>query len=334
AHNDYAQFIVENGIVGFVFLLLLFIWILIKIVINRKRFDIFDLVLLASLIGILIHALVDFSLRVPGVYTVLIVFISILLREKNFEGHKKFGGEKNWTGLIFLVLLLFNIIISIEFIGVKFRIRGNELITKNNYESAQDKLFIATHFNHFDPEAHRMLGICYMELFFKDPSESGYLNTLEEFGYALRYNKISGLIPYNLAIFFQRIYFRKIQAGHEALAERKQAIEFYKQAIRREPTLVLYRYQLAKFYFRINQNKNALSELETAIEIEENYINAHLLKAIVLRNLGNEKAGKEAFDKALEIEKKYLGLDTLNTYDLQLLQVDEELGNYLRKPVE
>ncbi|MDD3626993.1 MAG: O-antigen ligase family protein [bacterium] len=334
AHNDYMQILVENGIVGFVFMFLLMGWILIKIIIARKKYDVFDYVLLASIIGLCIHALVDFNLRIPGVYTSLMLYIAILLREKNYGETFKYGGEKQLLVLIMLILVLFNVIIINEFIGVNLRERGKQLLALGNYDKAQEKLLLSTHFNHFDAEAHRLLGLTYMERFFREPSESLFVNTIDEFEFSMRYNKISGMIPFNLAYFFERFYFLKKINNQDANKERNQAIDYYKQAIKCEPSLVLYRYQLAKFYFKIKQYKNAINELDKAIEYEENYINAYLLKAVVQRELGNDKAGREAFDKGMEINKKFSGAENLNNYERQLLEIDVELENYLRKPSE
>ncbi len=332
AHNDFAQFIVENGIVGGVFLLILVIWLILMVILNRWKFDFYDYILIGIIIGLLAHSIVDFNLRVPGVFIPLMIFIAILMRKDDADSESVFfGGEFRWLALVTLVFILLNVIITTNFIGSLNRNKGLEYLHEKNLDLATDKLFYATHQSHFDSEAHRLLGLCYMYRFYDDSSQTNYEYCLAEFALAMRYDSISALIPFNIASFYEYLYFMKISNDQEASYELNETISYYRAAIEREPTLVLYRYLLAKFFFRIDRNKNALEELEIALEYEENYINAHLLKSVIFRKLGQETKAYSEFKKATEIEKKFLDSKTLNTYDEQLLQIDEFLRKHFQK---
>ncbi|MCK4666353.1 O-antigen ligase family protein, partial [Candidatus Dependentiae bacterium] len=332
AHNEVAQFIVENGIVGGVFLLILVIWLIIMVILNRRKFDFYDYILIGIIVGLLAHSIVDFNLRVPGVFIPFMIFLAILLRKDEDDSKGVFfGGEIRWSALITLVFILLNVIIITNYIGVLNRNKGLEYFNEKNLDLATDKLFFATHLSHFDSEAHRLLGLCYMYRFYNDFSQINYEHCLAEFALAMRYDSISALIPFNIACFYENLYFIKISNDQKASYELNETISYYRFAIEREPTLVLYRYRLAKFLFRINRNKNALEELEIALNYEENYINAHLLKSVILRKLGQETEAYSEFKKATEIDKRFLDSKTLNAYDKNLLHLDEFLRKFFKK---
>lgn len=85
----------------------------------------------------------------------------------------------------------------------------------------------------------------------------------------------------------------------------KEALNSFKKAVELDPYQPVYRFNLAKTYFLLNQNELALKEIETTLRLRNNLAEAYFLKGILLENTNQEEALNNysiALEKGLESE--------------------------------
>lgn len=93
AHNEYLQLLAEMGVVGFILLGSLIVMTLYTLLANVKRENnyhhaILSLALFAAISAVMLHALVEFSLRIPA-FTVTFIALLALANVISMESKDK-----------------------------------------------------------------------------------------------------------------------------------------------------------------------------------------------------------------------------------------------------
>ncbi len=86
--------------------------------------------------------------------------------------------------------------------------------------------------------------------------------------------------------------------------EKKDAIEFIKEAIKTEENFLFAHYVLGFIYNELNDYNAAKEEFEKCIEIDKNFADAYFDMGVALKNIGNLTGAIENFKKSLEFYEK------------------------------
>lgn len=276
AHNFYIQYATEVGILGLLMLTMLLIQLAFGLVRSIKNKSGYLSIYLAVLL-ILLHSTIDFNLSLSAVTYVLWVLIGVLRTDSSIIVMKK-----SKTKIPAICLLLSSIIIIVMsssiYYGIKTGDKAAKLI-KNDKDKAVALYENAIRFDRFNA-AYR---VTYAQLISNNIKESKdtkeYNNVLEQIG------KISEYEPYN-GIYTSAVINLMLSNGliDEAvsLADSKvlkepMAPQWYIQKIE-------VNYEIAKYYFSVNERTKAIPYLENIIEAKGEYeaANERALKPIKL----------------------------------------------------
>ena len=82
----------------------------------------------------------------------------------------------------------------------------------------------------------------------------------------------------------------------------KQAVEFYERAFQLSPNRVIYRNELARFYFDAGRYEEAIRQLQLSLEIDPKFAATHYNLGLVYLELGEKDRAEEHFETALLLD--------------------------------
>lgn len=275
-HNFYIQYAAEVGLLGLFVLAMLLIQLamgLIKSIKNKTNY----LPIYLAVLLILLHSTIDFNLSLTAAAYTLWVLIGLLGTDSSFT-RLKIGNTR--TPCIGLLVLSFTMIMmtSSIYYGIRTGDKAAKLMKTDKDKAAAmyEKAIKLDRFN----AAYRIDYAQIMSNKFRSTKDmKTYNNVLEQI------SKINKYEPYN-SIYTNTIINLMLSNG---LID--EAVSLADSKVKKEPMMVQWymqkievNYEIAKYYFSVNQHTKAIPYLENIIEAKEEYesANARALKPIKL----------------------------------------------------
>jgi len=176
-HNHYVQVLVENGIIGF--LLYLSLWVMLFYNLHKKYYKkegnkYLTLLLLLISLALALHSFMDFDLTYPCIYFLWWIILALSIKKENItEFHFESKSVRNVIGITTILILFIN---SSLWLGNAYGKAGVEYMQKRNIDKAIDKLEASVIFDPFNPTYLVNLS----QLYYVKGEKEKALNTLEK----------------------------------------------------------------------------------------------------------------------------------------------------------
>ncbi len=320
AHNEYLQFASEMGI----FALGIFIWLLYaffrkakKLLSNLRGEKEYGLVigLVAGIMGVLIHSLVDFPLHAPAVTIILTINAGLLMgwssspitvsaspadQPKNLALITALG-KRYYLYLVLIILILGYAIIAPYL--------GDIYAERREYKKAilQDPLCGEYYFE--------LANFCVKQ--YRKTGNSHYrIDAYKAFKRAIRLEPRNGYYHKPLAKFYFQNFTGRSRIDF-AIREMRKALEL-------SPYDCFFHYELGSIYANEERYEEAIQNYKKAIELEPNYAQAHYNLGRIYEDLGKTEMAEEEYKKAKEARKKGLTKLTRTKYENQLIALSRK----------
>ncbi len=327
AHNEYFQVGAELGLLGFLLVLaaIVFFWYDAGRQIQFQRFlkrenKKAQFFLLAGILAILLHALVDFNLHIPSI-TLLLITFAAFFRILNERINKKkqeyicFNNRKIYRIPIIVVLLGCLIACVRPYIGFRFYQKTNPSgeVTQNIrlLKKALKTDFLCAPY-------HNSLGGAYFARYGQSRNIIWLLKGVEHAELAAQLNPFDYRFPRSLGDGYYNIY-RSILKDHAYLDNAKQ--EFLK-ALQLAPYDYRLYDRLASVEFLRGDIKKAQEYMVEALQLEPNYLKGHYQLALIKQKLGDTEGSAEEYNKIKEIRKLHLEKKVSSEYEAELIDFD------------
>lgn len=318
AHNEYLQLVSEMGI----FVLGVFIWLLCaffrkakKLLKDFRNEEKYGLIvgLVAGIMGVLIHGLVDFPLHAPAVAIFLTVNAGIVMglgpapiiypvrgrSLSNGADHRTpitVLGKRYYLYLVLIILILGYAVITPYLADIYAE--GEEY----KKAIAQDPLSGEYHF-----ELANLSATQYKEM--KDPHYR--LLAYKEFKKAIKLEPRNGYYHRRLAKFYHQNF-----TGRSRIA---LVIREMEKALKLNPNYCFYYCELGSIHANEKRYEEAIQNYKKAVELEPNYVQAHYNLGRIYEDLGRPEMAEEEYKKAEKARRKGLVKLTRTKYENQLI---------------
>ncbi|MCK4648116.1 O-antigen ligase family protein [bacterium] len=328
AHNEYLQIASEAGI----FALGIFIWLLFaffrkakKLLRDFRNKEEYGLVigLVAGIMGVLIHSLVDFPLHAPAIPIILSINAGMVMGlgspkspEEQAYGAGKLSAKgearqrrqspkskiiflqsKRYYLYLVLIILILGYVIFTPYLADIYAEKG-----EYRKAIAQDPLCGEYHFK---------LANLYVKQF-KKPGDSYYrLAAYQKFKKAIKLEPRNEYYRRRLAKFYHQNFKGRSRIDF-AIREMKKALEL-------APYNCFFHHELGSIYANEGRYEEATQNYKKAIELEPNYVQAHYNLAHLYESLGKSEIAEEEYSGAKEARKKGLTKLTRTKYENRLI---------------
>ncbi|MGC9172455.1 O-antigen ligase family protein [Caldisericum sp.] len=317
-HSLLFQYLSEGGILGCI-ALLFFVVLLIhkgyKVV--KSHYSPLNVGLFSGLVGILLHAFIDFDWSLMFIPLITLFSFGLLLSE---------GDKTN---------IDFNKILG------KFNLKPHKSETKHATRSKDNAsvnkifAFILISFLITILLIFMFISVNLDRLALSNQGKVPLEKTISDFESAILFNPLNASPRYNLANLYAQIVKSQGNADQSKVSVTKL---LYEEAIKKCPMYFLYHFDYAKFLYTIG-DENAISEFRKTIELNPLDPGAHSSLAIAYLNLKNDLTdAKSELDLALSlaqdaIDKGLIGKDILTDIYIGYGLYYEKVGN-LAKAIE
>jgi len=311
AHNEYLQIASEMGI----FALGIFVWFLCvffkkarELLKSFRGKEEYGLVigLVAGIMGVLIHSLVDFPLHAPAVIIFLTINAGIVmgLSSSPFTVHRSpftVLGKRYYLYLVLIILILGYAVIA-PYLADIYAERGE-------YRKAilHDPLCGEYHFK---------LANLYVKQYRETGDSSYRIAAYREFKKATRLEPKNSYYHRRLAKFYHQNFTGKSRIDF-AIREIKKALEL-------SPYDCFFHYELATIYANEGRSEEAIQNYKKAIGLESNYAQAHYNLGRLYEELSKTEMAGEEYKRAEESRKKGLAKLTRTKYENQLISLQRK----------
>ncbi len=312
AHNEYLQIASEMGI----FALGIFLWLLSaffkkakEILKNLQGKEEYGLVigLVAGIIGVLIHSLVDFPLHAPAIPIVLsinagiVMGLSFNIRYQTSDIRKKstFLQSKRYYLYLVLIIVILGYAVLAPYLADIYAERG-----EYKKAIAQDPLCGEYHFK---------LANLYVDQY-RETGDSYYrIDAYGEFKTAIKLEPRNSYYHRRLAKFYHQNFAGRSRINF-AIREMQKALEL-------APYDCFFHYELGSIYANEERYEEAIQNYKKAIELEPNYAQAHYNLGRIYEDSGRTEIAEEEYKKAEEARKRGLAKLTRTKYENQLISL-------------
>lgn len=300
AHNAFIQAFAETGVIGFISLVGLVLYIVIKCCVKNMTLSASKFIGL-GLVGVFLHNMMDFSLFLPLVAYVVAVMAGIALAqvEAPLIKHRDFPKAAFIAGFVLLLMicLFMNIAYYLEHYGLKMAYEGNE---RGIYF-----LQLATVFNPIQAQHRSSLAEAYSVLFTN--------RTDQRVKRIYEARRASFLEPYNPEFYANLAYFYLDENQPEL------AIYFLKKATEVAPIQPFYYYSIAEIYVDLANLGEAKEFLRKSISYLGKFKKDYILQSYRPRGLPTYT------DPLVSIGRSYILLGKIYTTEGNY---DRALENY------
>ena len=326
AHNEYLQIASEAGI----FALGIFVWLLCaffkkakEILKNLQGKEEYGVVisLVAGIMGVLIHSLVDFPLHAPAVTIILAINAGIVMglgspkspsgissplgtrgKVQSPKAEIIFLQSKRYYLYLVLIILILGYVILAPYLANIYAVKGE-------YRKAitRDPLCGKYHFK---------LANLYVKQF-KETGDSSYrIAAYKEFKRAIRLEPRNGYYHRCIAQFYHQNFTGRSRINF-AIQEMKRALEL-------NPNNCFFYYEMGSIHANEGRHEEAIEKYKKAIELEPNYVQAHYNLGRIYEELSKTKMAKEEYRKAEEARRKGLAKLTRTKYENRLISLQRK----------
>ncbi|OGF49060.1 MAG: hypothetical protein A2231_03835 [Candidatus Firestonebacteria bacterium RIFOXYA2_FULL_40_8] len=296
AHNEYLQAMAELGFAGLI-LVLVFIFILIVrfiFIINNtgdkeKIFTAYAV--FTALIGLMVHALVDFNFHclptlVFFVFLCGVLFSGYLSTGKSFEFEKPVYLKLKVYTAVFTVLLLFSA-------GMSYLSVYHNKIEAASAGDFEKNMKLSIFLNPMFADSYAGLGKLYAGSYLNSKEKKLFFEAEKNFKMAVKNSPANPESNRELGLFY-------FYAGYPALA-----LQEYAAAIKKGPSDVFFKTEAARICFIEGGYELAEKYAREAVTLEPNYAGGHWALYEIYTKQNKIKAAGFEKERALEINKKY-----------------------------
>ena len=308
AHNEYLQFWVELGIIGFA----IFIWLVITYFNygirylkrekdKQKQGTVIGL--MGAVMAVLVDGMFGFPLHLPAtifLFWLVIALTVIIIKRQDGASDiyiskkgKEIKKEKEsnvhpfkyflYLAIILITLFLCCIIVR-PFVSQVYQFYGVHYLRKANDDEAIKNYHKALKWNPY-------FGFIYYDMGLILSRKGIYNLAIENFEKAGKYNDFPDL-PKNLAYLYL-----KIGQGNQAITKLKQAISYQKQ----EKSMVPLYVDLGKLYLQAKRYELAEVAFGDALKIAADFVNAHYGLAVAYLQQNKQTEALEELKKVIEL---------------------------------
>jgi len=320
AHNEYLQHIAELGFPA-AFLLFVLLGYLVYLAAKRTStawpdFRAFNEAALLTTVGVAIHALVDNCWTIPVTASSLVVLAladPLPLRKVEMP----YRWRRPQLVLIGAALIIVYVVsTAIPGIGLYYNDEGHKAYDRDDFVAAERYHLAALAVVPNHPLFLDNLGMVYLQQF-SVTRETKLLESAERwFGRAIEASPQS-LDPH-LHMETALLHSLTGDVGHDREINQK-IIEVDTQILEIDPFLPFVRKNLASAYYNVRQFDRALTELQTAVAYEPNYVPGYLQMAALYEERGDLNASRENTALAVRIVNKYRDFKPTEIYEALLL---------------
>lgn len=345
AHNSYLQWVIETGISGLIIILMLLSTVIAKIYFNlfkSKKIPLpgrtfnpgVDVALLSMMaVGLIHNVLQNNALFLIFIFMIQYsdVYASEISKQKkqyikiSLEGRQK---EQKWYYCIWLIafLTIWYFSIHASWLSTVYLDRGVEKLKQRRFTEAISDFDKSERIIPFYSKALLYEADINAFLFSKTANFDYGFAALSAYDKGLESSERNGDLQINrikLLIMFNDLIREKNPKMN--LPDIDKEIETsFSELFRTHPKKVFYYHDYAVYQWRKGNINGARDMLEFALNLEPNYITAHLLLGIVYKTTGDIQASEDHIQHAREIAKKYNYTDYKNDFYLyNLLKWDE-----------
>ncbi|MEW6379238.1 MAG: O-antigen ligase family protein [bacterium] len=324
AHNEYLQLGAEMGLLSLFLVLAAIAWFFsdaaAQIRIQRflspenKRNQV---LLLAGIMAILLHALVDFGLHVPA-NALLLTALAALFRtldERPPEKSLCFINRQVYRVPIALILLGYAIASIRPFLGYYFfqKVDLNRQVTENIFFLKKALLV-----DSLCASYHNSLGGAYFAKYGESRNIIWLFKGIHQAEIAASLNPNDYQFPRSLGDGYYNLYwsvFKDPSYLRYAREELLKAIELAPYDYRLHSRLSSVEYLDGKF-------DKALQYMAEAVRLEPNYLRGHYQLALIRKKLGDTAGASREYEKIREIRKQHLEDKVTSEYEAELIDFD------------
>lgn len=249
AHNIFLNILVELGIAG----CLLFLYFLFLVI--RGPFFSKGFFFKIAFLSFFLHNMYEYNFTAPPFQVLLTTLSALLMNEKEAESYK--AKSFSWIKSIFMYVLLcfFAFVYIPNITGYFYSEKAKKL--DNNYK----QLSYSAYFGYLLSGAQKNLGSYYEKTYFFSNKENNHFFELAENYYlkALALDNLNGDLYIDIAKFYYR-------TGREGIAE-----EYLLKAAHLFPYQPIYKYEIARYYGKMNKNYDSIRVLLETNEFLHKY---------------------------------------------------------------
>ncbi|MFH1784725.1 MAG: tetratricopeptide repeat protein [bacterium] len=311
AHNEFIQLGLEAGVIALVLIIAIITVVVVRgfreascAIKETESSPQEKLGILGPTVGlfaIITHSLVDFTLHLPAISILLVLFAAMIMnREKTqrvFRGTPWIGPKNAIVGIIFL--LGFCVLVGMPYIAHLYG-------THQDYETA-------VKFNPLYSPYHAALGDIYAHKFSDARDEKWKNIAVGEYEKAISANSEN---PYH--------YQQSADFYYNKLRDINKSLSLYKEAIKRAPYDASLYFYMASIYFNEKKFDKAIEIYREALNLEPNYLNAHYYLGRSYEALGKEEKALTQYIIIITISE----MDLLEKAGYTPLEYDRELLSF------
>jgi len=324
AHNEYLQLGAEMGLFALCLVLAAIVWFftdaLAQVRIQRflnaenKKTEVY---LLAGILAVLTHAIVDCGLHVPAI-ALLLTALAALFRTLDERPSAKsicFADKKVYRIPIALILMGYVMASVRPFLGYHFfqKVDPDQKMALNirflKKAAAVDSL-CASYRN--------SLGSAYFVQYGESHNIIWLLKGIQQAETAMKLNPNDYQFPRSMGDGYYNLYWSTLRDSTYLLYAEEEFLEALKLA----PFDYRLYSRLASVKYLQGVFKEALEYMTEAVRLEPNYLKGHYQLAFIKKKMGDKAGAEREYEKIREIQQLHLETKVSSDYEAELIDFD------------